>query len=158
MSRVKVLLSLLLLLGLGANAKGAESPQTALADLPHVSFPAAHRVASGALHASDMAALKQAGVKDVINLRTPAETPAFDEAEAMARAGIEYHSLPIHGAQGLTQDNVRRFDQLLHASGDQLTLVHCASSNRVGAMVALRAGLLQGKTVEQAIAEGQRWG
>lgn len=135
-----------------------EPPETALATLPHVSFPAPHRVASGALQASDIAMLKQAGVGEVIDLRTAGETPDFDEAAAVRKAGIPYHSLPIHGADGLTRANVMRFDKLLSAAGDTTTLVHCASSNRVGAMIALRAALIDGQSTKAALAEGRRWG
>jgi hypothetical protein len=37
-------------------------------------------------------------------------------------------------------------------------LVHCASSNRVGAMIALRAALVDGASADAALAEGRRWG
>lgn len=138
---------------------GAASPaQAVLADLPHVSFPAPHRVASGALQASDMAKLKEAGVREVINLSAASETPNFDEAAAVRSAGITYRYLPIRGAADLTRGNVVRFDQLLSDAGDHLTLTHCASSNRVGAMIALRAAVVGGQSTDAALAEGRRWG
>lgn len=139
-------------------ANAASPPQSALAELPHVSFPAPQRVASGVLHAGDIAALKKAGVREVINLSAASETPDFDEAAAMRGAGITYRYLPIHGAADLTRDNVIRFDQLLADAGDQLTLTHCASSNRVGAMIALRAAVVGGQSTDAALAEGRRWG
>jgi len=37
-------------------------------------------------------------------------------------------------------------------------VVHCASSNRVGAMAALRAAWLQGQSADQAIETGKAWG
>ena len=77
-----------------------------------------------------MAALKHAGIEQVINLRLDAETPDFDEAAAMRDAGIAYHHLPIAGASALTRENVLKFDQLLNDAKGQPTLVHCASSNR----------------------------
>lgn len=140
------------------NAAATPPVQAALAKLPHVSFPAAQRVAAGAIGRADIAALQQAGVQEVINLRAPEETPGFDEAAAMREAGIAYRNLPIRGAADLTRANVARFDQLLEQAGDRLTLVHCASSNRVGAMIALRAALVDGATTAEAIAEGRRWG
>ena len=133
-------------------------PQSVLAELPHVSFPAPNRVASGVLHAGDIATLKKAGVREVINLSAASETPNFDEAAAMRSAGITYRYLPIHGANDLTRDNVIRFDQLLADAGDRLTLTHCASSNRVGAMMALRAAVVGGQPTDAALAEGRRWG
>ena len=76
----------------------------------------------------------------------------------MRQAGIGYTNLPIRGAGDLTRANVVRFDQLLREAGTQETLVHCASGNRVGAMIALRAAWIDGKSSEAALAEGRRWG
>ena len=156
-----MLRSLLLALALtlyGHAAMAATPAQTALAGLPHVAFPAPHRVASGRLQASDIAALERAGIRQVIDLSVDSETPDFDEAAAMRAAGISYHNLPIHGASDLTRTGVMQFDRLLRDAGDQPTLVHCASSNRVGAMIALRAALVDGHSTEAALAEGRRWG
>lgn len=134
------------------------TPQSVLAELPHVGFPAPHRIASGSVQASDVASLKKAGVRVVIDLRGADETPAFDEQAAVRTAGIIYHNLPIRGADDLTPENVKRFDQLLTKAGNRLTLVHCASSNRVGAMITLRAAIIQGQSAAAALAEGRRWG
>lgn len=136
----------------------ATPQETALADLPNVTFPTPHRVSSGRLKAGDMDALKRAGIREVIDLSVDGETPDFDEAAAMRSADIRYHNLPIHGPQDLTRAHVAQFNQWLIDAGDQPTLVHCASSNRVGAMIALRASLIDGKSVDDAVAEGRRWG
>lgn len=142
-----------------AAAIAATPEQTAaLAGLPNVAFPAPHRIASGRLQASDMTALKQAGIGEVIDLSVDSETPDFDEAAAMHDAGIRYRNLPIHGPQDLTRANVAQFNQWLIDAGDRPTLVHCASSNRVGAMMALRASLIDGLPVDAAMTEGRRWG
>lgn len=152
-------LCLSLLLALAAGAACAATPaETALAGLPNVSFPAPHRVASGRLAADDVAVLQRAGIRTVIDLSVDSETPDFDEAAAVRAAGIGYRNLPIRGAADLTRVNVARFDRLLREAGAQPTLVHCASGNRVGAMVALRAALIDGSNAEAALAEGRRWG
>jgi uncharacterized protein (TIGR01244 family) len=149
-------LSLLILF---AGAASAATPgDNPLEGLSHVSFPAPHRVASGRLQATDVTTLQRAGIRQVIDLSLDEETPDFDEAAAMRAAGIGYRNLPIHGAADLTRANVERFDRLLRAAGDQPTLVHCASSNRVGALIALRAALVDGRPMEAALAEGHRWG
>ncbi len=150
---------MLLLLAFALPAPAAAAPgEAALAGLSHVAFPAPHRVASGRLQAGDIAALQRAGIRHVIDLSLDRETPDFDEAAALREAGIGYANLPIHGAADLTRDNVVRFDGLLHDAGTQETLVHCASGNRVGAMIALRAALIGGDSAEAALAEGRRWG
>jgi uncharacterized protein (TIGR01244 family) len=153
--------SLLLLVALAMSVSvcvAAAPEEAAMAGLPHVAFPAPHRVASGRLQASDIPTLKHAGIRQVIDLSLDSETPDFDEAAAMRAAGIGYHNLPIRDAADLTRTRVVQFDRLLRDAGDQLTLVHCASGNRVGAMIALRAALLGGQSTDAALAEGRRWG
>ncbi|MEO6800891.1 MAG: sulfur transferase domain-containing protein [Rhodanobacter sp.] len=148
-----------LLLIMCASTAFADSPtQEALTGLPYVSFPAPHRVASGRLQSADVGVLKRAGIEQVIDLSADSETPAFDEGAAVRAAGIGYHNLPIHGAADLTRARVMQFDRLLQEAGVQPTLVHCASSNRVGAMIALRAALVDGQSTEAALIEGRRWG
>lgn len=154
---IRLLLSIAF--GIASVAAMATSPaQDGLSRLFNVTFPASHRVASGRLQPGDMAALKHAGIRNVIDLTVDSETPDFDEATAMRAAGIEYHNLPIRGAQDLTRANVVQFNQLLLDAGTEPTLVHCASSNRVGAMIALRAALIHGESTEAALTEGRRWG
>jgi uncharacterized protein (TIGR01244 family) len=111
----------------------------------------------GRFGAGEVPLLKDSGVKHVIDLTQESESPDFDEEAALAAADIEYDRLPINGADGLTRDNVVAFDRLL-ASADEPVLVHCGASNRVGAMAALRAGWLQGKDIEEALAIGREWG
>jgi uncharacterized protein (TIGR01244 family) len=102
--------------------------------------------------------LKNAGIEVVIDLSDDEETPDFDEAAAVSEAGMRYSNLPIDGANGLTRENVERFDKLVTAAGDAPTLIHCGSANRVGALIALRAATRQGQPVDDAIALGRSWG
>lgn len=141
----------------GATLAGAAEAD-ALAALPR------HAQLAGKLHASAqpsaeaLRALPGAGVQVVIDLRPDAETPDLDEKAVVEQAGMKYQSLPISGAQDLTRENVMRLDRLLKQNAGQQTLLHCASGNRVGAMVALRARWLQGRSVEEAMAEGKAAG
>ena len=91
------------------------------------------------------------------NLTLDSETPDFDEAAAARHKGLLYRNLPINGANGLSLENVKAFDALLR-SAERPVLVHCASSNRVGAIAALKAAWLDGASAEQAIAIGKFWG
>lgn len=125
--------------------------------LRNLGHPRADVYTSGRIAATDVAQLQAAGVRHVIDLTMPAETPDFDEAAALRGAGIAYDNLPIAGADALTRENVVAFDALLRAAGRPL-LVHCASSNRVGAMAALRAAWIDGKPADEALAEGRAWG
>jgi uncharacterized protein (TIGR01244 family) len=99
--------------------------------------------------------LPAAGVRTVINLRPASETPDLDEKSLVENAGMAYRWLPIAGSAGLTRENVSAFDRMLAESGEGRVLVHCASGNRVGAMMALRARWVQAKSPEEALAIGK---
>ena len=130
----------------------------ALASLPNLGNPAPDLATAGRLQAKDIPVIARAGVRHVIDLTVDSETPDFDEAAAIRSAGMQYQNLPIRGAEDLTPDNVARFDRLIAEVGTTPTLVHCSSSNRVGAMAALRAAWIQGQSVEAALQQGRRWG
>jgi len=154
---IRMLLLSLLLVAMPAWAADTLDAK-ALASLPNAAHPSANLVTSGRLQAKDIAMVAKAGVRHVIDLMVDSETPDFDEAIAVRDAGMQYHNLPISGADDLTRDNAARFDRLINAAGAEATLVHCSSGNRVGALAALRAAWIQGQPVEEALAEGRRWG
>jgi uncharacterized protein (TIGR01244 family) len=129
-----------------------------LADLPHVRFPEAHRVVSGAIDPANVEQLREAGIRHVINLRPIAENPQFDEAGVVEAHGLRYHYLPIEGARSLTRDNVLVFDRILSEVGNEPALIHCSTGNRVGALIALREAWVRGREPQEAIEEGKRWG
>lgn len=115
------------------------------------------RFTGGQPTVEELHALQQAGVRHIINLRTDAELDAVYLAQVAQRDALTHHRLPIAGADGVTFDNAQRLDALLKEVGDDGVLVHCASGNRVGALMALRAGLA-GEDVEAALATGRQWG
>ncbi len=132
-----------------------ESP---LASLPrHVALDA-HRHASGQPTAEALAQLPAAGITTVIDLRPDQETAELDEKSVAEKAGLKYRALPIAGAADLTPENVARFDQLLKDSAAENVLIHCASGNRVGAMLALQARWVPGKSAKEALAIGKAAG
>jgi uncharacterized protein (TIGR01244 family) len=153
-ARLASALSALLLVST-AGAAGAESPADALSQLP------AHIAVDSRLHVSAQPAaeafmnLPAAGVRTVINLRPAGETPDLDEKSIVEKAGMKYRVLPIAGAADLTRDNVALFDRILAETGEGKVLMHCGSGNRVGAMMALRARWVQGKSTEEALAIGR---
>lgn len=115
--------------------------------------------ASGQPSPRDLAALAARGVRTVINLRTPDEPVAYDEPAEIERLGMRYVAIPISGPQDITAATIALFSsELDQAGGRGGTLVHCASSNRVGALIALDLGLTRGAPREQAIAAGRAAG
>lgn len=118
----------------------------------------ADALSGGQPDAEQLKAAAAAGIRRVINLRPASEDAGYDEAAAAAALKLDYQLLPIAGPQDLTADNVRKLDALLAAGAGAPTLIHCASGNRVGALMALRAAWLQQQPTEAALDIGRRWG
>lgn len=78
------------------------------------------------------------GVHTVIDLRPAGEGDAAQQEAQVRARGLRFHRLPIAGADDLTAANAAALKQLLDESGDGV-LLHCASGNRVGALLALMA-------------------
>jgi uncharacterized protein (TIGR01244 family) len=155
MSDVRLVLPLLLvaLLGHGAALASIEG----LPDIPNAVQPADHLLIGGQPDEAALRAAAAAGIQVVVNLRGESETIDFDEAQLVNQLGMTYVQLPISGASDLTPENVQAFDQLLESIGNQPTLMHCGSGNRVGALYALRAGAA-GADVETALEHGRAHG
>jgi uncharacterized protein (TIGR01244 family) len=129
-----------------------------LASLPgHVAIDARLH-SSGQPSIEALTKLGSTSVRTVIDLRPDAETPDLDEKAVVEKSGVVYRSLPIAGKASLTRENVVAFDKLLAEAKQGEVLVHCASGNRVGAMMALRARWLQGKSADEALAIGKAAG
>lgn len=135
--------------------------QAAVAGLPSVSMkflaPLSPQLLTGSQpSAADLAALKAAGVTTVINLRGTGEDAGYDEAAEAARLGLSYVTIPIASGTDVTAENAAKLDQALRASNGT-ALVHCASSNRAGALLALRSAA-SGQSIEEAVAFGKSAG
>ncbi len=127
-------------------------------DLFKLKRPTAKHWVSGQPTPAQLPQVKAAGITHLINLRPVAEDPTFVEAPVAIALGLHYRELPIQGIADLTLANARALDTLLAEAGDAATLIHCASGNRVGALVSLRAAWVQGKSAEQALAVGREYG
>lgn len=101
--------------------------------------------------------LAEAGIRHVINLR-PLEEQEFDEASLVRSLDMEYHSIPVAGGPDVTRENAEALYQLLESIAGEPVVIHCATGNRVGALVALSAAEHDGMDVDGALAEGERWG
>lgn len=107
---------------------------------------------------AEMEALADAGFRNFISLRTVGEDGAgWEEGHASDR-DYDFDRLPISGAGDLTRENVEAFAALLDEAGDEPTVLYCASSNRVGALLALEAYWLDGVEGEEALELGRAGG
>lgn len=107
--------------------------------------------------AEQLADFSKQGVRTVIDLRAPGEDRGFDEAAVIQQQGMRYERLPIAGADDLTAANAAALKKLLQDGGDNV-LLHCASGNRVGALLALMAKQEEGASDEKALELGRQAG
>jgi len=121
-----------------------------------LSAHANHVYAAGQPSAEQYVILQSEGVKHVINLRPEAETKG-SEAPLVESLGMQFYALPIAGPADITPANAQALDDLMGAVNAEPTLIHCASSNRIGALIALQK-IVKGDDLEVAIEEGRRWG
>lgn len=117
---------------------------------------AAPYVGTGGVVAHDaFAQLKKLGFKTVINLNT-ANEGAVAEGQAAKAAGLDYVSLPV-AQLAPTAAEVERFSSFINDPNNYPILVHCESSNRVGAMWVLYRAK-NGVPPEIAVQEGRTVG
>jgi uncharacterized protein (TIGR01244 family) len=154
---MKLAAAFTLIAALSLSACASQPTTAALPAVTNATSPAPGIISAGRLTPADVEHLRVAGIRQVIDLTPDAETPDFDEATTVRDAGLAYANLPVHGADGLTLENARAFDALLR-DAKRPVVVHCSSGNRVGAMAALRAAWVEGKSAEEAIAIGKTWG
>ena len=107
--------------------------------------------------AGDWRGIAARGVTTVVNLRTASEMQGRDEAAEVRAAGMHYIEIPVAGAEGITDANARLLRDALTAAGGPV-LVHCASANRAGGLLALSEARYGGAAPEQAIALGRKAG
>lgn len=120
--------------------------------------PAPGYACGGQPTAGQLAAAAHTGLKRVITLRPATEDSGYDEAATARALGLDYIVLGIAGGAALNRENVDKLDALLKARPEVPTLIHCASGNRVGALMALRAAWVEGRDAEAALAVGRQWG
>lgn len=154
--------SLLLCCAASPGCADAPTPQDGVKlDVAQIAAEGAVRSApavasAGQPDAAAFKAIAEAGYGTVIDLRTEAEDRGLDEPKALADLGMRYVSLPIAGEHDINFENAATLDALIGEANGPV-LVHCASGNRVGALLALRTSL-QGADDDTAIAAGKAAG
>lgn len=163
--RIAPLLLLTLLAGVPALAGQATAAQTAPAQsapsaapaveelLPAARRPAPDLLTGGQPSAGQLEALAAAGYTTIVDLRAEGEKGApSDEPEQVESLGLSYVRIPVTGAADLTEEKARELDAVLDSAAGP-AVVHCATGNRVGALLALRARL-DGAAPEAALEHG----
>ncbi|MEO6699705.1 MAG: sulfur transferase domain-containing protein [Paraperlucidibaca sp.] len=131
---------------------------TARLHIPNLMQGASGLYSGGFVSPEALTEVKAQGFTHVIDMLPEHEHGSFDEAALAAELGLYYAHLPIVGGHDLNRSNAEALDALLSSAGDTPVLVHCMSGNRVGALFALRGYWLRGMSVDEALAEGRRYG
>lgn len=109
----------------------------------------------------DAVALKMAkehGVVAVINLRSPQEMN-WDEQAAAEELGMRYYNIPLMTASpSFNPDVVAQIEQAVAEQGRNPVLLHCSSSNRAGAWLAIHLADKHDMDKDQAISIGRKAG
>ena len=121
-------------------------------DLPNRKEPLPGITAAGQPSAEQLAAAAKSGIKTIIDLRGVNEDRGMDERATVEKLGMSYITLPVEGSPGVTYANATALDKVL-AGAKGPVLLHCATGNRVGALLALR-DKQGGATNESALALG----
>lgn len=137
---------------LSANAAIAQQPLPAL-EAPNVRQQAPNLITGGHPSRGDLETLKESGITTVINLQG-LEEGSLEEAAIADELGLHYIALPVTGRNDLTFENAEKLDAALKLA-DGPTFLHCASSNRVGALMALRAFHVQKMSPVDALKVGK---
>ncbi len=109
----------------------------------------------GTLKPGAIEELERLGFKTIVDLRTPEEGTAEEEAVAKA-AGLAYFNIPI-GSDLPTEAQVRQFAALVEDEANAPMLVHCVAADRVGEMWALYR-VSRGIPADIALMEGRTIG
>ena len=100
--------------------------------------------------------LRDLGYRILVNLRMPQESGTTDPA-LVETMEMDYVSIPIGGAETVNEANAQRLAEVLEKAEGGV-VVHCASGNRVGALFAMKAFYVDGKSPEEALAVGRAAG
>ncbi len=111
---------------------------------------------SGQPTSEQLALIHAAGVRTLVNL-CPAGECGWDEQREAERSGLVYSSIPIINGNDLNREAALQLHQTL-ANCAKPVLVHCGSSNRAGALFALRSFYVEGCDIEMALQQGRAAG
>jgi uncharacterized protein (TIGR01244 family) len=139
---------------LTAAAAPAETPEHA-AGIANYKRLHAGLAAGGTISPEALRELKAMGFQTVIDLRTEAEGTLKEKA-AVEALGLRYVSVPVTAAS-LSVADVKAVAGVLGDPKAAPVLMHCASSNRVGAVYGA-VQRLEGKTAAEAEAAARQAG
>ena len=122
----------------------------------NASFPEPGVLAAGQPDGEQIQLLAEDGYKTIIDLRPAEEPHGFDEPAAARQNGLAYVNIPVTPAT-LGHATLDRFFEAMERA-ERPVLVHCASSNRVGALYYAWLVLEKGVDSKVALERGKAAG
>jgi protein tyrosine phosphatase (PTP) superfamily phosphohydrolase (DUF442 family) len=126
--------------------------------VPNTGMPLDNVVTAGQPTQEQLSELVDLGYTNFVSLRPNTEEGTGWEEGIAADEGIQFARIPVAGAEGLTRENVLELDRILDEAAEEQTVLYCSSSNRVGALLALRAYWLEGADQQTALELGRNAG
>jgi uncharacterized protein (TIGR01244 family) len=151
---LKTLAAALVALLAFASLAGASGTETF--GISNATFPEPGVMAAGQPTGEQLQLLAEEGYKTVIDLRPAEEPHGFNEPEAARQNGLAYVNIPVT-AQTLDQATVDKFLETMKKA-EHPVLLHCASSNRVGALYYAWLVLEKGVPAKEAMAKAKAAG
>jgi uncharacterized protein (TIGR01244 family) len=128
-------------------------------DIPNACTPGNGLCTGGRPRPEHLQEAARRGVRTVINLCPPGEAADYDEAALVTGLGMRYVNIPVAGPADLTVKNAEALAAALAGAGpEHPVLLHCASGNRVGALMALKAHCVDHLPPAEALEAGRRAG
>ena len=107
-----------------------QSPLDALLGVKNPAQPLPNLLSGGQPGPAHFAALRDAGVEVVLDIRDPMEPRPFNEPELVRSLGMQYINIPVTEAT-ISDATLEQLLTLLRENESRSTLLHCASGNRV---------------------------
>ncbi len=124
--------------------------------IPNASLPEPGILAAGQPTGEQIQLAAEDGYKTVIDLRTAEEERGYDEPGAAKENGLAYVNIPVTPAS-LDQATIDKFLETMRKA-ERPVLVHCSTSNRVGALYYAWLVLEKGAKPEAALAKAKAAG
>lgn len=116
---------------------------------------------SGQPNLKQLEGLKALGLVGVVNLRPRDEAPGQNLTHIWApQLDLQYWEIAVSSPADFTEQNAKTLWSLVSSAQaeNRPTLIHCASGNRVGALLAIAAHKAGGMPVGEALSLGDRAG
>ena len=128
------------------------------AEINNFRAPQSEVLSTGQPSADQLRVMANSGVRHIISLRPQAEDTGFNEQAVVESLGMTFARIPVSVAEGgINAENAQSLQSLLDQYSGEGVAVHCATGNRVGALISV-AEFADGSNIDSAISEGARWG